>query len=119
MYNKKSSKESQMQIRTYIVNALKNDPTLVQKFFAVPIQGRTNELMIDRATLDQFIESISTSSERVPDYNPNLIAEILKVNIIILQTGGNCVRGTAPGCTRTIYLHYTGAHYNSYTITPL
>ncbi|WP_082087055.1 eCIS core domain-containing protein [Teredinibacter purpureus] len=110
----RSNRVAQQTIRDQIVRVLRGNPRLAASHFGGGAGGL--------ASMQRFITEISTQSTWVPDHGPAIIADALRLRIIIHRPNGSIYYDAQPNATivgpaqGVIHVQYTGAHYNSYTL---
>lgn len=113
----KSDGGTQQEIRDQIVLAIRGNTRLAASHFGTGPAGQT--------AIQRFIQEVSTQSTWVPDHGPAIVADALRIRIIIHRPNGAVYYDAQPnttivgGVSATIHLQYTGAHYNSYTADAL
>ncbi|KMZ53604.1 OTU domain-containing protein [Dorea sp. D27] len=115
MNDKKSTAESQQQIRNAIADGMRTNVRLAVSHFGPLTNGEC----------ERYINSLTTPGRWVDDMGPAMAADFLCIEIYIYDVHGHIYKIEAPHpyaagpVSKVIHLQYTGNHYNSYTTASL
>ncbi len=115
--NARSDNGTQQAVRQQIADALQANARLANSHFGSGVEGQH--------ALQRFITTTTTAGEWVPDDGPAIVADALRIRIVIHRPDGSVYFDARPNealvgaALRTVHLRYTGAHYDSYTANPL
>lgn len=115
MNDKKSTAETQQQIRKEIADGMRTNVRLAESHFGPRENG----------DCERYIQGLTTPGRWVDDIGPALAADFLCIVIYIYDVYGHVYKIEAPHpyaagpVRKVIHLQYTGNHYNSYTTAPL
>lgn len=115
MNDKKSTAESQQQIRNAIADGMRTNVRLAVSHFGPLTNGEC----------ERYINSLTTPGRWVDDMGPAMAADFLCIVIYIYDVYGHIYKIEAPHpyaagpVSKVIHLQYTGNHYNSYTTASL
>lgn len=115
MNDKKSTAETQQQIRKEIADKMRTNVRLAESHFGPQGNG----------VCERYIRRLTTPGRWVNDIGPALTADFLCIEIYIYDLHGHIYKIEAPHpyaagpVRKVIHLQYTGNHYNSYTTAPL
>jgi site-specific DNA-adenine methylase len=111
VYNMRSTQPDQATIRATVIDRLLNNPQVLQD-----VLGVTNNERVA-----QEIDSLG-EGEWTQDHTPGLVATVLGLTIVIYNPDGSpyaTINPQGAPSHQTIYLTYTGDHFNSHTLQPL